>query len=107
MARALKKTAVVILIVLGGLVGYWLAWENQRVFEFPYRDEHSQPNALVPFGQTQNIAVGMDTWQVKEALGPPEKRHVVSDDGKGKMEVWTYSGRRLYFINGFLTKWQE
>jgi len=107
MASAFKKTAVIILVVLGGLAGYWLAQENKRFFELPYREEPNRQNAQERFKGINRIVVGMDTWQVKEAIGPPDKRYVVPDDGKGKKEVWTYGGRRLYFINGFLTKWQE
>lgn len=107
MAHALKKTAIVILVVFGGFAGYWLALENQRFFELPYQVKHNRPSAQKTFVDIENIAIGMDTWQVKEALGPPDKRHIVSDDGKEKKEVWTYGARRLYFVNGFLTKWQE
>ena len=107
MANAFKKTSIIILVIVGGLAGYWLARENQRIFELPYRERHSQTNALVPSGQRHNICVGMDIWQVKEALGPPEKRHVISENEHGKKEVWTYGKRQLYFENGFLTRWQE
>ena len=107
MTGILRKSAIVIFIVLGGLVGFWLAKENQRLFELPYREEHSQPSAERPFGELPEMAVGMDTWQVKEALGPPEKRDVISEDGHGKQEVWTYRSRRLHFENGFLTRWED
>jgi hypothetical protein len=107
MATFFKNTAVIVLIILGGIAGYWLARENRRFFEWPHQIEHSRSKSPKAFGENPMIAVGMDTWQVKEALGPPEKRRVVSDDGNEKKEVWMYGDIPLYFINGFLIGWRD
>jgi hypothetical protein len=106
MVRSLKKAAVIILIVLGAVVGYWLARVNQRLFELPYQSNHTEQNGQKQAGGSKSIAVGMDTWQVKEVLGPPDERHVISEEESVKKETWIYGSRRLFFTNGFLTSWQ-
>ncbi len=99
----MKKAAVVILIFLGVIVGVWLGIENRKLFELPFPEKQSQKNAQ----QKLEIAVGMETWQVKQALGVPEKRNVVSAAKNVKKEQWIYGNKCLYFTNGVLTSWQE
>ena len=59
----MKKAAVVILIFLGVILGVWLGIENRKLFELPVPEKQSQKNAQ----QEVEIAVGMETWQVKQA----------------------------------------
>jgi hypothetical protein len=54
-------------------------------------------------GDDDKIAMGMDVWQVRESIGPPEKRKVISGNGPGRTEIWSYGGKHLYFVDGFLT----
>jgi hypothetical protein len=106
MRRATTKTAIVLLILAGGLLGYWLARENQKLFELPYPEESIQKNAEKPSGSPPVVAIGMDTWQVEEVLGPPDERHVISAAGEDRKEEWRYGNKRLLFTNGFLISQQ-
>lgn len=99
----MKKAAVVILIIIGVIVGVWMGIENRKLFELPFPEEESQKNAQQGF----EIAVGMETWQVKQTLGVPEKRNVVLATKNMRKEEWIYGNRCLYFTNGILTSWQE
>ena len=99
----MKKAAVVILIILGVIVGVWMGIENRKLFELPFPEKQSQKNAQ----QGVEIAVGMETWQVKQALGVPDKRNVVLATKNMRKEEWIYGNRCLYFTNGVLTSWQE
>jgi len=42
-------------------------------------------------------------WEVKEILGEPDKRTVISDHAGDKKEAWFYKGKIVYFSNGFMT----
>jgi len=102
----MKKAAVVILILLGFIVGVWMARENRKLFELPYHVEDKQNN-LQQGIRKEKIAVGMENWQVKEVLGVPDNRDVVLETKKMRKEQWTYGKKLLYFTNGVLTSWQE
>ena len=102
----MKKAAVVILILLGFIVGVWMARENRKLFELPYPVEEKQKDVQQGIGKDR-IAVGMENWQVKEVLGVPDKRDVVLETKEMRKEQWTYENKVLYFTNGVLTSWQE
>ena len=85
----MKKAAVVILIILGVIVGVWMGIENRKLFELPFPEKQSQKNAQ----QGVEIAVGMETWQVKQALGVPEKRNVVLATKNMRKEEWIYGNK--------------
>ena len=102
----MKKAAVVILIFLGFIVGVWMAIENKKLFELPFPVEEKQKDLQHGIGKDE-IAVGMENWQVKEVLGVPDKRDVVLETKKMRKEQWTYGKKLLYFTNGVLTSWQE
>jgi hypothetical protein len=107
MGKAIKKVSVVVLILIGGALGYWLARQNQKLFELPHPEKSVQQIPQRPSDRFTKIAIGMDTWQVQEVLGPPEERRVISEKGQKKTEAWIYGGKTLFFTNGFLTRWQE
>ena len=50
------------------------------------------------------VGIGMDTWQVKEILGSPDKRTVVLESGDVRREEWMYGNTLICFTNGFLKK---
>ena len=102
----MKKTAVVILIFLGFIVGVWMARENRKLFELPFPVDENQKDMQQGVG-IDRIAVGMETWQVMEVLGVPDNRNVVLATKKMRKEQWTYGKKQLYFTNGVLTSWQE
>ena len=99
----MKKLAIVFLIVLGFILGWWLARENRKVFQLAVPVERSQ-KAMIDM---DSIVDGMDTWQVKEVLGVPEKRNILSATQGMRKEEWIYGDTHLYFTNGFLTSWKE
>ncbi|MBW1739887.1 MAG: hypothetical protein JRJ42_01995 [Deltaproteobacteria bacterium] len=102
----MKKSVLVFLIVLGFVVGYWLAKENRKLFELPASMELPQNNVQQQIDMGR-IAVGMETWQVKQVLGVPEKMNVVIETQNTRKEQWIYGNKYLYFTNGVLTSWQE
>jgi hypothetical protein len=99
----MKKLAVIFLIVLGVIFGWWLARENRKLFELPAPAGRFQRAVI----DKESIVIGMDTWQVKEVLGVPEKRHVVLETQEMRKEEWIYGDRHFYFTNGFLTSLKE
>jgi hypothetical protein len=101
-----KKAAIIILIFLGVIFGVWLARENRKLFELPVPVEESKEDTQQGIGAGR-IAVGMETWQVKEVLGIPEKRNVVLATKNVRKEEWTYDNKHLYFTNGVLTSLEE
>jgi hypothetical protein len=107
MGKAIKKVSVVVLILIGGVLGYWLARQNQKLFELPHPEKSVQQTPQRPSDRFTKIAIGMDTWQVQEVLGPPDGRNVITESGQERTEAWRYGNKRLFFINGFLASWQE
>jgi hypothetical protein len=103
----MKKHVLVLLILLGFGVGVWLVKENRElmiltgVIERPQEDIRQQP---IDWGK---VTVGMEMWQVKEVLGPPEKRHVERATEGMTKEQWTYGDKCLHFTNGVLMSWQD
>ena len=107
MGKVIKKTGIILLIIAGLVVGSWLAWQNYKLVELLHPEKSVQQIPQPPSERFTKIAIGMDTWQVKEVLGPPDERRVSSDKGQEKKEEWRYGGKTLFFTNGFLTNWQE
>ncbi|MBW2107674.1 MAG: hypothetical protein JRI36_03260 [Deltaproteobacteria bacterium] len=107
MGKSFKKAVIVLLVILGGLLGYWLSRQNQRLFELPFRAEPGQQGGQAALEGGLQIHVGMEIWQVKEILGPPDRRVVVSHNAQGKKETWIYGDRQLYFTNGLLMLQKE
>jgi hypothetical protein len=103
----MKKALVVFLIFLGFVVGVWLWRENKRLFELPFPMEERQGDVQEGNAHKAKISVGMEIWQVKQALGVPEKRNVVMTTQDVRKEEWIYGSKCLYFTNGVLTGWQE
>ena len=102
----MKKSVFVLLIFLGIIIGVWLGIENRKLFELPVPEEQSQKDTQQGIDMDR-IAVGMETWQVKQVLGVPDKRNVVSATKNMRKEEWIYATKCLYFTNGVLTSWQE
>ena len=102
----MKKAVIVILILLGFIVGVWMAIENRKLFELPYPEDENQKDMQQGVG-IDRIAVGMENWQVMEVLGVPDNRNVVLTTETMRKEQWTYGKKQLYFTNGVLTSWQE
>ncbi len=107
MHNVMKKTAIVVLIILGGVLGFWMARQNQKLFELPLPEEETQKNIRPESVEMSRVNMGMDTWQVREMLGAPDKSSVVSEGGDVRKEEWVYGSRHLYFANGILTSWRE
>jgi hypothetical protein len=102
-----KKGIFIALICLGSILGWWLAQENIEFFEaigVVKRSREDGPARSIDKGK---IAIGMETWQVKDVWGPPEKRNVETLAQGMKKEQWIYGNKSLYFTNGILTSWQE
>ncbi|MHC4537900.1 MAG: hypothetical protein ACYS6K_28555 [Planctomycetota bacterium] len=103
----MKKALVVLLVFLGVIVGAWLARENKKLFELPIPVEERQGDKQQKNIDNGKIALGMEIWQVKEALGVPEKRNVLIATEDMRKEEWIYDSKRLYFTNGVLIRLQE
>ena len=103
----MKKHFLVLLILLGVAIGGWLVKENRQlmiltgVMPRPQEDVRQQPV------DWDRVTLGMEMWQVKEVLGPPEKRRVERAKEGMTKEQWTYGGKCLNFTNGILTSWQD
>ena len=103
----MKKHVLVLLILLGFGVGAWLVKENRElmiltgVMPRPQEDVRQQPF------DWDRVTVGMEMWQVKEVLGPPEKRNIQTATQGMKKEQWTYGDKCLHFTNGVLTSLQD
>jgi len=98
----MRKFFIIILIGCGVALGYWLARHNQKFFELPFSEQPLQQGTAEREWEVKTVKKGMDTWEVKEILGPPEKRIVVSEKPGTAREVWIYQGRRCDFENGIL-----
>ncbi|MDY6987139.1 MAG: hypothetical protein SWQ30_03695 [Thermodesulfobacteriota bacterium] len=103
----MKKYILISLVLLASVSGWWLAQENIELFEALGLIKSSPADTPEQAIDKGKIAVGMETWQVTEALGPPEKRDVETSDLGMKKERWTYGDKSLYFTDGVLTAWQE
>ena len=102
----MKKLVFVFLILLSLALGAWLVKENRQLLILTGvvprpQQEMQQP---VDWGK---VTVGMEMWQVKEVVGPPEKRHIEGTTGGIRKEQWTYGDKCLHFSNGVLTSWQD
>lgn len=103
----MKKGLIVGLAMLGAGLGYWMAQENWRLFEVAH-----------PVGQVAirdrpvdydfaSLERGLETWQVKEFMGPPDSRSVLEGKEAENREEWRYGDRRLFFSDGVLVSWDE
>jgi hypothetical protein len=98
-----KRVFFAVLLLLGFIFGLWLARENRQFLEAMGLIKRPQENIHERPVDWNTISIGMETWQVKEALGPPEKRKVKEKAQETRKEEWTYGEKRLYFTNGILT----
>ena len=98
----MKKIGIILLIAVGAVLGYWLARENQKLFELPMPPIQLQDGKTGYEHQPGNIEVGMDMWQVKERWGTPTNRHILSERIGDKKEIWIYGDCQCYFENGYL-----
>ena len=103
----MKKYALVLLILLGSIPGYWLARENTELFQVIGVIEQPKGDIQKKHLDMDRIAIGMETWQVKDILGVPDKMSVQVATRDMRKEHWIYGSRCLYFTNGVLTSWQE
>ncbi|OEU52046.1 MAG: hypothetical protein BA872_07165 [Desulfobacterales bacterium C00003060] len=103
----MKKRVLILLIFIGFLFGCWLVRENKKLFELPVPVEHRKDNIHQGNNLSGEIAIGMESWQVKQVLGIPEKRKVVIATRNMKKEQWIYGDRCLHFTNGILTSWEQ
>ncbi|MBW2265631.1 MAG: hypothetical protein JRD47_00555 [Deltaproteobacteria bacterium] len=103
----MKKGFILFLVLMGLVLGYWMARENRELFELPHDSGSSQDQVLHGTIDVRELERGMDTWQVKELFGSPDARRVLADTGETKKEEWKYGERYLYFRDGFLSSWKE
>jgi hypothetical protein len=102
----MKRSLFILLIFLAVGIGAWLVKENRalliltNVVPGPQQEMEQQPP------DWDRVTVGMETWQVKDVVGPPEKRHVEIAAEGTKKEDWTYGDRCLHFTNGVLISWE-
>lgn len=103
----MKKHVFIFLILLGFVVGGWLAKENREFFEAMGLIERPKEDILNRCIDVSTLKIGMEGWQVQEAFGPPEKRNVEMPTQDMRKEQWIYNDKCLYFTNGVLTSWQQ
>ncbi len=103
----MKKGIILFLILLGVVIGSWMAQENREIFELPHHSGLPQDKVQPGTIDVKELERGMDTWQVKELFGSPDERRTLADTGGIKKEEWRYGERHLYFKNGFLSSWKE
>jgi len=102
----MKKPVFILLIVLAVAIGAWLVKKNRELLILtnvvppPRQEMEQQPP------DWERVTVGMETWQVKEVVGPPEKRQEERTVEGTRKEAWTYGDRCLHFTNGVLTSSQ-
>jgi hypothetical protein len=53
------------------------------------------------------MAVGIESRQVKEVSGIPEKRNVLLATKSVRKEEWIYGSKCFNLTNSLLTPWQE
>jgi outer membrane protein assembly factor BamE (lipoprotein component of BamABCDE complex) len=99
----MQKILIIILVLLGLTLGYWLSRQNQKLFELPIPESQFQQGMRADQTGPKAVEIGMDMWEVKEILGEPDKRIVISDKAGDKREAWFYKGKNIYFSNGFMT----
>jgi hypothetical protein len=100
----MKKLIILLLICGGGVSGYWMARQNQKLFELPITKEQLHPGKTDGSIARKSVEIGMDMWQAQEILGLPFTRHKASESAELKKEIWTYEDRRLFFENGVLIR---
>ena len=103
----MKKSVFIFLILLGFVVGGWLAKENREFFEVMGLIERPKQDMSSRSIDVGALKAGMEGWQVQEAFGPPEKRNVEMATQDVRKEQWIYDDKCLYFTNGVLTSWQQ
>ncbi len=104
----MKKHVLILLAVLGVAVGSWLAKENTELVRLLFPALQPPRETIYPRPIDVNrIALGMETWQVKEVLGPPDERSVSTANQDTRKERWIYGNKCLSFTNGVLTSWQD
>jgi len=103
----MKKVFFIAIVFLGAVSGWWLARGNMELFEalgVVQRGQEERPKRSIDNG---TMTLGLETWQVKDAFGPPDERIVeIAIQGR-REEHWRYGDKWLYFTNGVLTSWQE
>lgn len=99
----MQKILIIILVLFGLTLGYWLSRQNQKLFELPIPESQFQQGMRADQTGPKAVEIGMDMWEVEEILGAPDKRMVISDNAADKKEAWFYKGKTLYFSNGFMT----
>jgi hypothetical protein len=107
MGNVTKKLSIILLILAGFVVGSWLAWQNYKLVELLHPEKTAKQIPEQTSDRFTKITIGMDTWQVKEVLGPPDERNVITGSEEEQKEAWRYGTKRLFFTNGFLTRLQE
>jgi hypothetical protein len=103
----MKKHVFVFLILLGFAFGCWLVKGNRELLILTGVIERPQDDIHERILDMDRVALGMEMWQVKEVLGPPEERNVSEARQGTKEEQWTYGDKCLYFTNGVLTSRQD
>jgi len=103
----MKKGTIVFLILAGAALGYWMAQKNWKLFELAYRSEKPNSQALSVKPDVNRLKRGLEKWQVKEIMGPPESRSFITGNEGVKREVWQYGPRRLLFADGILLSWDK
>jgi hypothetical protein len=107
MKKTTKKWIFAFLILIGFLSGYWLAKENTELVRLLFPSLQPPQNVYQRPIDMDSLVVGMETWQVKDVLGPPDERNVPPADQNTRRESWVYENVQLNFTNGVLTSWQE
>jgi hypothetical protein len=102
----MKKPVFVFLILLGFAIGGWLVKENRELLTLTGVLPRPQQDMGQQAVDWEGVTVGMEMWQVKEVVGPPEKRHIGRTTEGIRKEQWTYGDKCLHFTNGVLTSWQ-
>ena len=70
----MKKLVILLLMCCGAVLGYWMARQNQKLFELPFPKEQLHPGKTDGPIAGKTVEIGMDVWQVQEILGPPLTR---------------------------------
>ena len=103
----MKKPVLVFLILLGFVFGCWLVKGNRQLLILTGVIQPPQEDIRQQTVDWDRVTVGMEMWQVKEILGPPEQRHIETATEGMRKEQWMYGDKCLRFTNGVLTSWQD
>ena len=103
----IRRAFFIFLVLLGFISGLWLAKENRQFLEAMGLIERPKIDIHEKSIDWSAISIGMETWQVKEVLGPPEKRNVKTKTQETRREEWIYGDKCLCFTNGILTSLRQ